>query len=176
MAVVPKFGAADDGDANQRQRKAGNLPAAELFLKPQHAHHAEPKDLQTVEQRGNARPHGINAFVPQRQIKREKHARQQGKADGARVFGQFLREKTHQQRKNHGGDGKPPKGNRVGAHVQTGNNHAAQSKDNAADNQTEGSGFGREGGHKRQPENKGVKNRAYFQAEPFAKALRQPES
>ena len=85
MAVVPKFGAANDGDADYGKRKADDLQAAEFFLKPHHTNHAQPKNLQTIEQGGNARAYGVNAFVPQRQIKRQKHARQQRKTDGVGI-------------------------------------------------------------------------------------------
>ena len=98
----------------------------------------EKKDLQAVEQGGNARAHGINAFVPQRQIKAEKHAGNQRHFDGFFVFGQALAEKTRQQPENYSGHGQTPKSDGISAHGHEFHNQAAQPEYYAAYHQAGG--------------------------------------
>ena len=135
LAVVPELRAADERHPAHCQQQARQLQPAQAFAVKKHADGRQEKNLQTVEQRGNARPHRMDALVPKRQIEGQEHPRQRSKAQRPAALRQLLSEMAHQQPKHHCRHRQPPKRHRIRAHLHEFHNQAAQTEHHAAQHQ-----------------------------------------
>ena len=153
--VVAKLRPGDAADADNRQQQAGQLQRRLPFVKAQIADGGEKENLQAVEQRGDAGADGVNALVPEGQVKGEHRAGCQRKCDGAAVSWQGLSEAAAQQQENAGRYQQPPEGDGIGAYGDMRDDDAAQAKKYAAENQTRSGGaFGIHAGRARALEGK----------------------
>lgn len=138
VTVVSELRAADKGDAADGENEAEHLRFAQAFAEKEETDGGEEKYLQAVEQGGNTGADGVYAFVPQRQVECQKHAGEHGGVDGFSAFGQLLPKEARQQPENHRRYRQPPKCDGVRADFDKLDNQAAQSENDAADDQQRG--------------------------------------